>query len=330
MKTILVTGGAGFIGSHTVSQLLKFGLNPVVADNLSHGFRDSFPADVPFYQIDVRNKQELRTVFAQHNISAVIHLAGLAVVEESFEKPEDYLDQNVNGTKNILELCKEFAVKNFLFSSSSTIYGDANENQKLTEQHNISSISPYGKSKIQCEQAIQEAANSFGLNYLILRYFNVAGASSDLTNGPRGKGSGRVIFNATKSAVYSKPFKIFGRDYPTQDGTCVRDYIHVEDIADIHVLGLKFLGDSGGSKILNCGYGEGYSVLQIVENFKQKNLVDFKVEWAMRRQGDPANLVGDNTELKKLLKWQSRFSDPLTAICTSAYQWEKKRSERSL
>ncbi len=330
MKTILVTGGAGFIGSHTVNQLLNSGLNPVVVDNLSHGFRDSFPESVPFYQVDVRDRIDLSSIFLKHNISAVIHLAGLTVVEESFEKPAEYLDQNVNGTKVILELCREFNVKYFIFSSSSTIYGDANENQKLTEKHNISALSPYGNSKIQCEQAIEKAAGECSLNYLILRYFNVAGASLDLTNGPRGKGSGRAVFNATKSAVNGEAFRIFGNDYPTADGTCVRDYIHVEDIADIHVLGLKFLQASGASKILNCGYGEGYSVLQIVESFKQKNLVDFKVEWAMRRRGDPASLVGDNSELVRALNWKSRFTDPLAAICQTAYQWEKKQSERAL
>lgn len=326
MKTILVTGGAGFIGSHTVIQLLKYGFSPVVVDNLSHGFSESLPESVPFYQLDVRDKARVAEVFAKYEFSAVVHLAGLAVVEESFEIPAEYLDQNVNGTQIMLELCREYGVKNFVFSSSSTIYGDANENQKLTEKHNISFMSPYGESKFQCEQKIQAAAREFGLNSLILRYFNVAGASSDLTNGPRGKGSGRVIFNATRSAVHGKPFRIFGSDYPTMDGTCVRDYIHVEDIADIHVSGLKFLFGGGGSKILNCGYGEGYSVLQIVETFKQKNRVEFKVEFALKRRGDPANLVGDNSELVKLLNWKSRFSDPLAAICTSAYQWEKKNS----
>ena len=276
----------------------------------------------------MRNRGELKNIFTKHNISAVIHLAGLAVVEESFERAADYMDQNVNGTRVVLELCREFDVKYFIFSSSSTIYGDANENQKLTEKHNISALSPYGNSKIQSEQAIFKAAGECSLNYLILRYFNVAGASLDLTNGPRGKGAGRVVFNATKSAVHGEAFRIFGNDYPTTDGTCVRDYIHVEDIADIHMLGLKFLNASGVSKILNCGYGEGYSVLQIVESFKKKNLVDFKVEWAVRRRGDPANLVGDNSELVRSLSWKSRFNDPLTAICQSAYQWEKKRSER--
>lgn len=329
MKTVLVTGGAGYIGSHTVNQLLQNSWLPIVVDNLSIGFRDSFPEDVPFYQVDVRNREELKNIFTKHNISAVIHLAGLAVVEESFERAADYMDQNVNGTKVVLDLCKEFDVKHFIFSSSSTIYGDANENQKLTEKHNISAMSPYGDSKIQCEQAILKAAGAFGLNYLILRYFNVAGASSDLTNGPRGKGSGRLIFNATKSAVHGAAFRIFGNDYSTTDGTGVRDYIHVEDIADIHASGLKFLTATGESKILNCGYGTGYSVLQIVENFKQKNLVDFKVEWCKRRQGDPANLVGDNSELVKSLNWKSRFADPLAAICQSAYQWEKKRRERA-
>ncbi len=326
MKSILITGGAGFIGSQTVSQLKRDGWFPIVVDNLSYGFRESIAESVSFYQIDIRNKGEIAKVFTQHNISAVIHLAGLAVVEESFERSADYMDQNINGTKNMLDLCKEFNVKNFIFSSSSTIYGNANENQKLTEQHNISAMSPYGNSKFECEKIIKAAAATFGLKYLILRYFNVAGASSDLSNGPRGKGSGRVIFNATKAAVHGQVFSIFGNDYPTLDGTCVRDYIHVEDIADIHLLGLNYLVAGKDSKVLNCGYGEGFSVLQIAEKFKLKNRVDFEIEWASKRRGDPAILVGDNSELVGALNWKSRFKDPLEAICHTAYQWEKKNS----
>lgn len=336
MKNVLVTGGAGYIGSHTVWQLLLAGFQPVVVDNLSNGFKDSLPDGVPFYQIDVRNKSEFKAVFAKHKISAVIHLAGLSVLSESFEKADEYLDHNVNGTISVLELCKEFSVRNFIFSSSSTIYGNANGSQKLTEKHNIFSMSPYGESKLLSEEKIKEYTQDFDFNYLILRYFNVAGASIDLTNGPRGTGSGRVVFNVTKAAVLGHPFTVYGNDYATVDGTSVRDYIHVDDIADIHLLGLKYLlsggqvsnsGDFSGKcqKILNCGYGEGFSVLEIIENFKKQNNVDIKVEWGPRRQGDPDYLVSDNSELVKLLNWKSRFNDPLEAICRSSYLWEKKQ-----
>ncbi len=330
MRSVLITGGAGYIGSHTVDQLRRDGYSSIVVDNLSNGFRESLPEEVSFYQIDVRHKAELLKVFAQHNISAVIHLAGLAIVEESFEKSAEYLDQNVNGTQNVLELCEEFGVKNFIFSSSSTVYGNVNKSQKLTEKHKVSTISPYGKSKLLCEEKIKDLKRSFDLNYLILRYFNVAGASADLSNGPRGKGSDRSVFNAAKAAVNSTKFTVYGQDYPTSDGTCIRDYIHVEDVAGIHVLALKYLLSNGPlnniQRTLNCGYGEGYSVLQIIENLKQKNNIDLKVEWGPRRRGDPACLVGDNTELVKLLKFKSKFTDPLEAICRSAYQWERKRS----
>lgn len=332
MNPVLVTGGAGFIGSHSIAQLLQMGWYPIVVDNLSNGFRESLPEDVPFYQIDVRNKQELKSIFAKYNFSAVVHLAGLAVVEDSFFKKEEYIDINLNGTNSVLELCQEFGVKNFIFSSSSTIYGDGNEAQKLTEKHNIAAISPYGKSKLLCERKIYEFSQRFDFNCLILRYFNVAGADSDLKNGPRGHGSGRVFFNAAKAAVCGDSFVVNGHDYPTADGTCIRDYIHVEDISDIHVRGLDYLwkqqtANLRSQLILNCGYGEGFSVLQIIENFKKKNNIDFKVEWGPKRKGDPAYLVGDNSELVKLLNWKSKFSNPLEAICQSAYLWEKKQHQ---
>lgn len=329
MKSILITGGAGYIGSHTVLQLLQQGYEPVVVDNLSNGCKESLPGRVTFYQIDVRDRENLRPVFAKHNFSAVIHLAALALVEESFQKPNEYLDHNVNGTLSVLELCREHKVKNFIFSSSSTIYGDSNRFEKLTELHNISPISPYGKSKKLCEEKLNEyaVANS-EFNFICLRYFNVAGASSDLTHGPRGTGSDRLIFNTTKAAVYGgSGFKINGNDYQTDDGTCVRDYIHVEDISDIHVLALNYLQENNCKRILNCGYGNGFSVKQIVETFKKTNNVDFSVEYGPRREGDPAYLVGDSRALVKLLNWKSRFTDPLESICRSSYLWEKNRAQ---
>ncbi len=323
-KSVLVTGGAGYIGSHTIHELLKQGYHPVVVDNLSNGFKESVPDNVEFYQLDVRNKAEMKSVFMKHNFSAVVHLAGLAIVEESFAKAEDYFAHNVSGTLTVLELCREQGVKRFIFSSSSTIYGDASGTEKLSEAHPVSPMSPYGKSKMFCEEKIKEFAAEIELSFMNFRYFNVAGASTDLTNGSRGKGSQRIIFNAAKAAVHGGSFVINGNEYPTADGTCVRDYIHVEDIADIHVLALKHLQTNKCQKTLNCGYGTGFSVQNIVDSFKKNNNVDFKIEMGPRRSGDPAYLVGDCRELTQLLKWKSRFENPLEAICRSAYLWEKK------
>lgn len=377
MKSVLITGGAGYIGSYTVRELLKQGYYCVVVDNLSNGHLESlydseFKNDqkikskdeikkllsgVDFYQVDIRDRSALRAVFEKHNISGVIHLAGLAIVEESFHREAEYFDCNVNGTEVILSLCRDFAVRNFVFSSSSTVYGDANAFEKLTEQHVVAPMNPYGQSKLFCEEKIKEWAESINstgakrANFICLRYFNVAGASADLSNGPRGNGSGRLIFNITKAAVHSEKTQgiiVNGRDYPTQDGTCVRDYIHVEDIADIHVRSLEYLlktsddsirdlsGTVGGlpgsysqnssqnrSVILNCGYGEGFSVQQIIENYQKYNQVQLNIEWGPRRSGDPAYLVGDSTQLVSVLGWKSRFANPLESICRSAYEWGK-------
>jgi UDP-glucose 4-epimerase len=325
MNSVLVTGGCGYIGSHTVSELLKNHFFPVVVDNLSNGVKESIAENVPFYKIDVRDSDSLRPVFAQHNISSVIHLAGLAIVAESFERADDYMDHNLNGTISILKLCKEFKMSNFIFSSSSTLYGNANRKEKLTEKHNIFPMSPYGKSKQLCEEKIFEYAHDENLNYFNLRYFNVAGASQGLMNGQRGHGSQRLLFEAAQASLKRTNLMVHGDDYETPDGTCVRDYIHVEDIADIHVKLLNYLQIQKCQKTLNCGYGEGFSVLQILEKFRSVNHVDFKINIGARRRGDPEYLVGDNSELVKLLNWTSKFKDPLEAICRSTYEWEKKK-----
>lgn len=355
MKSILITGGAGYIGSHTVRELLNRKYKVIVVDNLSNGHREALiyqnvglDSLIEFYQIDVRDRESMRSVFKKHNISAVIHLAGLAIVEESFYREAEYLDHNLNATVVVLNLCREFGIRNFIFSSSSTIYGNVNGPEKLTEKHKTEPINPYGQSKLLCEQKIKEFAP--WVHAICLRYFNVAGASTDLSNGPCGNGSGRLIFNVTKAATQfmrSEQLEqdqhqqkelmgriiVNGRDYATEDGTCVRDYIHVEDIADIHARALEYLfGQSGSSTqswpiILNCGYGYGYSVQQIIESYKKTNEVEFDIEWGPRRLGDPAYLVADNTKLVNLLGWKSRFSNPLEAICKSAYQWNQKNQK---
>lgn len=335
MKTILITGGAGYIGSFTAHELIRRGYNLIVVDNLSNGFKDSLMFDnmidnseisnlkMYFYQMDVRDQEGLRTIFKKHHISAVIHLAGLAIVEESFKREEEYFDHNVNGTLSVLEVCREFQVKNMIFSSSSTIYGNANGFEKLTENHQILPVNPYGHSKILCEQKIKEFAP--WVNAIVLRYFNVAGASSDLKNGPRGKGSGRLIFNLMESSSNETEFIVNGADYPTIDGTCVRDYIHVEDIADIHVRAVEYLlgAPERVALVLNCGYGRGYSINEIIDAYKRFNNVDVRVQTGSRRQGDPAYLVGDSSELVRTLGWKSHFDDPLRAICKSTYKWGK-------
>lgn len=324
MSEVLVTGGAGYIGSHTVTALLKKGLRPVVIDNLSNGHREAIPPEVTFFEGDIRDGDFLRRIFAKHNFSQVIHLAALAVVEESFERSDEYFDVNYYGTLELLDCCREFSVRNFIFSSSSTIYGDANARERLTEGHALHPLNPYGKTKQLCEE---EIVRREGLNYLILRYFNVAGACRELKNGPRGRGSQRILFHATQAALNNGLLKINGADYPTADGTCVRDYLHVEDVADIHVCAAEHLMKKPSGLTLNCGYGRGFSVREIVDSFKKINGVDFKVEIGPRREGDPAYLVADSSALAKTLNWSSRFENPLEAICRSAYAWGRHQNQ---
>lgn len=329
MKTILVTGGAGYIGSFTVRELLNVGYDVIAIDNLSNGHLESLLVDINdnsipqffFYQGDIRDETVLQMIFRRHNISCVVHLAAMAIVGESFRKEDEYYDHNVNGTLSVLEVSREFQIKNLIFSSSSTIYGNANGFENLTEKHAVIPINPYAQTKLICEQKINEFAP--WMNSIVLRYFNVAGASSDLKNGPRGKGSGRVIFNLTESSLKGTEFIVNGTDYPTMDGTCVRDYIHVEDIADIHVRAAEYLLGTPErvALVLNCGYGRGYSIKEIIDAYRRFNNVDVRIQNGPRRQGDPAYLVGDTTELVRTLGWKSRFDDPLKVICESMYNW---------
>lgn len=323
---VLVTGGAGYVGSQTVWALLAANFFPVVIDNLSTGFAESLPP-VPFYNGDIRDIQLLEKVFTEFKISAVIHLAAKIVIEESILDPMSYYDNNVNGLLNIGHVCKKHNVKKIIFSSSGTIYGNANfisDSSKISENSLISPMSPYGYSKLFGEQILRDLKNSDGIQSICLRYFNVAGAAADGRNGQRRLAASHIVHVAARAALSStKEITIFGSDYPTLDGTCIRDYIHVEDISDIHVEALKYLLIHNESHILNCGYGHGYSVKQVVNAFETTTNVPLKIKYGKRRLGDPVSLICDSTKLYRLLQWRPRFAD-IGTICKTAYQWEAK------
>lgn len=327
-QAILVTGGAGYVGSQTVRSLVEAGYIPVVIDNLSTGFKSSLP-DVAFYEGDVQDSELLRKIFKQHSISAVIHLAAKMVGEESFEDPLGYYDSNMTGLLTLIRVCKEFLVKKIIFSSSGSVYGNVTiqkkSGEKIFETDNVDPISPYGLSKLFGEKILNDVRAAYGIQSICLRYFNVAGADISGVNGQRRVKPTHIIHVASIAALSpEKEITIYGDDYPTFDGTCVRDYIHVADIADIHVQALKYLfAHENESHILNCGYGTGYSVKQVVEVFAKANQVQLKIKYGPRRLGDPASLICDGTKLANLFQWKPRHAD-FETICKSAYQWQKK------
>jgi UDP-glucose 4-epimerase len=323
--SVLVTGGAGYIGSHCVAQLMDRGYRVTVLDNFSTGHRSLVPPGAQLVEGDCRDLQLVSEIFRKSSIESVIHFAAFTAVEESLREPSKYYSNNFGGTLNLLEACRESggAVRNFIFSSTAAVYADP-AGSLVAEDSPVNPVTPYGASKLMSEQALKDFSAASGLRYMNLRYFNVAGANPDLQRGQIGDEHTVLIKRAALAAVGKIPaLSIFGTDYPTPDGTAVRDFIHVEDIADIHVLALDYLIGGGASETLNCGYGRGFSVRQVIETMKRVSGRDFLVEEAARRPGDLASVVSDHSKLLKTLSWQSRYAD-LDVICKTAFQWEEK------
>lgn len=322
---ILITGGAGYIGSHTVQKVLDAGYTPVVFDNLSTGFSEAVPAGVTLIKGDVRDQSHLESVLREEKISAVIHFAAKLIVPESIEKPLDYYENNTQGVISLAKACVAVGVKHIVFSSTAAVYGDSETSNLVTEKTATAPLNPYGTSKLMSEQILRDCEKPFGLTSVSLRYFNVAGAALNGKNGQRTKDATHLIKVASEAACGKRPsVGVFGTDYPTPDGTGVRDYIHVEDLADLHVLALKYLFSGGKSDVFNCGYGQGASVKQVLKTVQQVSKVDFKIEEKPRRAGDAAMLVADPTKIKKTFGWQPKHND-LELICKSAFEWERSR-----
>lgn len=315
MKNILITGGAGYIGSSTVDILLRHGYSITVVDNLYRGFLSSFHEKTRFHSLDLLHKDNLEQVFKTNKFDVVIHLAALTYVKESTENPKLYLDNNVQSTHNIIDLCRKYNVVKLIFSSSCTIFGNENGNTLVSEESLIKPINPYGESKVICENLIKES----GLDYVILRYFNVAGANTEKQLGLKTTFTSHIVHALSRAAVTDGYITING------NGSCVRDYIHVDDVAGIHLKALHYIQQNKCKEFINCGYGEGYSVLDIVKKFEQINSVSIKIKKADFRVGDPQYLVCDNAKLKSIFAWKSNFSKPLDEICKSSLQWEQMR-----
>ena len=327
-QKVLVTGGAGYIGSHVVKQLGQAGYDVVVYDNLSTGVAHAV-LHGELVVGDLTNTESLIQVFEQHDFQAVLHFAASISVPESVSHPLDYYSNNTMNLLNVLRCCERYEVNQFVFSSTAAVYGEPKENP-VSETAPTNPINPYGMSKLMSEQIIQDYAKASDLRYVILRYFNVAGADPDGQLGQWTPEATHLIRAACDAALGRKPsMKIFGTDFDTPDGTGVRDFIHVVDLAQVHLSGLQYLEAGGKSEILNCGYGKGYSVRQVIDCLQQVSEREFTVIESDRRMGDPAYVVSKTNRIRSKLAWKPQYMD-LRLIMKTAWNWELEREKMSI
>jgi len=321
-QNILITGGAGYIGSHTTEIFIKNKKKVYIVDNLSTGYRRLINKKAIFYKLDISNKNQIKKIIVKNNIDSVIHLAAVLSVGESERKPKIYKKINVDGTKKLLEAIKNTKVKNIIFSSTCAVYKDGLT--KVNEKTKLSPSSVYGYTKLQCEKLIKIFCKKNKLNYGILRYFNVAGASSTGKIGQINKGD-QLFKNLSIEVNKKKPiFKIYGTKYKTKDGTCIRDYIHVSDISEIHYKVLLKINKYNISTILNCGYGKGISVYDAIKEFKKYTKKNSKIVEFPNRKGDMIKIIASNKKLISFIKWRPKFNS-LRKIVKSCLIWEKRQ-----
>jgi UDP-glucose 4-epimerase len=320
--SVLVTGGAGYIGSHMVLDLVEHGQKALVVDDLSTGFAHFVPDGVPHIKGDISDKALIKNLIREYKVDAIAHFAAKIVVPESMTDPMGYYLANTSKARTLIEGAVEGGVKNFIFSSTAAVYGDTSSNL-VTEATETSPVSPYGRSKLMVEWMLEDAARAYGINSMILRYFNVAGADPKRRAGQAISNATHLIKVAVEAATGKREgMKVFGTDYPTADGTCIRDYIHVSDLARAHGLALDYLRNGGVGTTLNCAYGKGSSVFEVIDAVKRISGVDFSVTHSERRAGDPPEIVATGDRIRTLLDWQPRYAD-LDQIVAHALAWEK-------
>ena len=327
--SILVTGGCGYIGSHMVYELTDAGHEVVVLDNLTTGFKWALPLQAKLVVGDIGDIELAQSVIARHGVTAIIHFAGSVVVPDSVADPLGYYLNNTVRSRALMEAAVKSGVKQFIFSSTAAVYGMAKE-MPVRETTVVEPMSPYGSSKLMTEIMLRDTALAHDFRYVALRYFNVAGADPKGRTGQSTKGATHLIKVACETALGKRPsMEVFGTDYDTPDGTCVRDYIHVKDLARAHVAALAHLDAGGQSDIFNCGYGKGYSVLEVIEAVKRVSKKPLAAKMSPRRPGDPASIVAASDKIRGALGWKPEH-DNLDLIVEHALAWEAHLAKRNV
>src|SRR5438105_1204377 len=323
LMSVLVTGGAGYIGSHTVRALVEAGESVVVIDNLSTGFSAYLPEGVALFIGDAADENLVEGVIAAQGVDSIIHFAGSVVVPDSMRDPLGYYRNNTMTTRSLLNAAVKCGVGRFIFSSAAAVYGNPDQ-VPVPEHAPTRPLSPYGSSKLMTEIMLHDTATAHGMNYVVLRYFNVAGADPLARIGLATVGATHLLKIAVEAATGQRAkIDVYGTDYPTPDGSCIRDFIHVSDLAQAHRAALSYLRNGGGSITLNCGYGRGYSVLETIEAVRRVSGHNFAVQYAPRRPGDIMTMIADTGRIRGLLDWTPQYDD-LGTIAAHALAWEKK------
>jgi len=324
--SVLVTGGAGYIGSHMVLALVEAGESVVVIDNLSTGFSAALPEGVPLFIGDAGDENLVDGVIANHDVDAIIHFAGSVVVPDSMRDPLGYYRNNTLTTRSLLAAAVRGNVRRFIFSSTAAVYGNP-DHMPVAEDAPTRPLSPYGASKLMSEIMLHDTAAAHDLNFVVLRYFNVAGADPLARIGLATVGATHLLKIAVEAATGQRAkIDVFGTDYPTPDGSCIRDFIHVTDLVQAHRAALAYLRDGGSSTTLNCGYGRGYSVLETIEAVRRVAGYNFAVQYAPRRAGDIMTMIADTSRLRATLDWTPQYDD-LPTIAAHALAWETKLAQ---
>ena len=326
---ILVTGGAGYIGSHACLSLLDAGYNVTIIDDLSTGHEKLIPNKANFIKANINETDTLNNLFQQKSFNALMHFAGFVQVEESVKFPERYFFNNTKNSSVLFETCLNYGLKNIIFSSTAAAYGNANKD-RVSEDDSLNPLNPYADSKVRTEKHLLKLSKNKEIYYIILRYFNVAGADPSLRSGLIAKKPTHLIKIASEAAIGKRnSVTIFGNDYNTPDGTAIRDYIHVSDLANIHVKSLEYLLEKKRSAIMNCGYGKGYSVKEVLNKMNVICNKKINIEYGPRRPGDAISLVSDISKLMKTIKWTPVYDD-LEEILKTSIDWEKKLKNEEL